>query len=34
MDLGTPNGIVLDGKRRIYMVEKLVNRVQIRQVGE
>jgi len=34
MDLGTPNGIVVDDKNRIYMVEKLVNRVQIRQVGE
>lgn len=34
MDLGTPNGIVMDGNNRIYMVEKLVNRVQIRQVGE
>jgi hypothetical protein len=34
MDLGTPNGIAIDRGRRIYMVEKLINRVQIRQVGD
>jgi hypothetical protein len=32
LDLGSPNGIALGGENRIYIVERLSNRLQIREI--